>query len=606
MERYYDHTNFESNDAPWNDWEKQQYGQALVVTSDATGSFAGFSNFRGSLQGDVLGKTLTGLTPSCEYRVSLRARRNRQSEQTPALSFALDGVPLADSHTVIEPYWRTLCWYFRATASSHRLTLVAHDDQPSGGDDGADFSFDDIWIRPLVTTEQFDGQPDQLIGLGQCLQLPTLTITPTSGPDTIRTGIVTTAPIPGMREGPAIVLQRSPSHQIPQRVRVDLGIPCESLKFIWTMPYTQGVIQYFNAQDQLLQTRNYNSCHATVHEVDYHAPAENNIAWLELTSGSESYLDFFTFSQVPRQDRPPLFVDHSDFEHHPQTDPWNGWRKGPNGQALVLTDDQQDNFAQFENFQGSLLGVVLGKNIQRLVPGTDYSLSMRVRRAGQSSKTPTLSFDLDHAPIDGSFAVTDSQWQRLHWHFTASKETHRLELIARDDIGNGNDQGADFCFDDIRIQPAVVSETFDDVELQLIEAGQTITLPTLSFTLLPGSPRQAGTIVHSSNEVPDMMEGGALVLYSAQMVPAREPQRIHIDLFGSYSSVRFAWTWHDNSGYVAFYDDRGELLEQRNTLPPEGKHLWVEYSAPANRLVSRIELHAHKQSLLDFFTLRSE
>ncbi|SDQ61649.1 hypothetical protein SAMN05216487_2872 [Pseudomonas sp. UC 17F4] len=604
MELYYDHTSFESSDAPWNGWEKQQYGQTLVVTCDAAGCFAAFSNFRGSLQGEVLGKTLSGLTPTHEYRVSLRARRNRQSEQTPALSFALDGVPLEHSHTVIEPYWRTLCWYFRATAPSHRLTLIAHD-QPSDGDDGADFSFDDIWIRPLVSSENFDGQPNQLIGPGQSLQLPTLTITPTSGPADIRTGIVTTRPIPGMREGPAIVLQRSPSQQVRQRVRLDLGVPCESLKFFWTMPYGVGDIKYFNAQDQLLKSKTYSSGHATAHEVDYHAPVENNIAWLELNSGFESYLDFFTFSQVPRQDRPPLFVDHSDFEPRPQSDPWNGWRKGSNGQALVLTDDQPDNFARFENFHGNLLGVVLGKYIQRLVPGTDYSLSMRVRRAGQSSKTPTLSFDLDHTPVEGSFAVTDSQWHRLFWRFTATQETHRLELIARDDTGNGNDQGADFCFDDIRIQPAVAFETFDDVELKLIEAGQTLTLPTLCFTLLPGSGGNAGTIERTSNEVPGMMEGGALVLY-APGAPDRTPQRVHIDLLGSYSGIRFAWTWHDLPGYVAFYDQHGVLLEERETVPAEDKHLWVEYRAPANRLVSRIEVHARKQSLLDFFTFTSE
>ncbi|MCP3750475.1 hypothetical protein [Pseudomonas sp. SBB6] len=608
MELFIDHTGFEPDDGkdPWNDWFENSDEPALDLTTHEGNSYAHFRNFQGSLQGEIISKNLLGLTPGQVYKVSLRVKRNRRSSKTPTLTFALDDASLMGSFAVIEPYWRTASWTFQASEHQHRLTLSGHDDSGYSDDDGADFSFDDIWIKPETITENFDSQPDQLIGLGESLELPSLTIHPLSGPsDTKLTGIVNLASMPGMREGPAIVLQYKSYNQNSRPVRIDLNAPCDKISFIWSIPYGTGHVSFHDEEHQVLREISYSS--PANHEISFQAPAGHRIASMHFNGRYESYLDFFTLWQTPAQERPLLYIDHSNFEPHPSQDPWNGWRKGPNGQALVLTSDQEDNFAQFENFQGSLLGVVLGKNIQRLTPGTDYSLSMRVRRRGQSSKTPTLSFDLDHAPIDGSFAVTDNQWLRLHWQFTACKETHRLELIARDDIGDGSDPGADFCFDDIRIQPAVVHEHFDGVLERRMEVEESVELSTMRITVLPGSTPPLLIRDKHTNEVPGMQTEGGLRLISNQVQPyPPRYQQVRLDLTAHYAAVKFAWTWLKVPAQVDFFDAQGELLEHREIdASLENRHFWVEYRAPTEKSIARIELRTLTASFVDSFTFWS-
>ncbi|WP_327438065.1 hypothetical protein [Pseudomonas donghuensis] len=604
MELLIDQTDFESRINPWNGWQKGPNGQTLAVTSDGANHWAHFEDFAGNLLGRVISKELTGLVPDTDYHLSMRVKRNGNSSKTPHLSFELDGIPLEGEFAVTEREWQTLRWQFRAREHSHILELIGRDDTGNGSDHGADFSFDDIRIHPTTITENFDGQPHQLIDPGQSIQLPTMTITLLEGPADIKAGIERYAyPEAGLLESEAIVLQRGQSNPpSAQRLRIDLIVPCDKIKFAWTWRQRPGEVEFHDEQGQLLETLSF-SGEPKHHWVEYQASTGRPVASLVVTSRDHAFLDFFTLSQLPHEVATTLeavFIDHTDFES--RINPWNGWQKGPNGQTLAVTSDGANHWAHFEDFAGNLLGRVISKELTGFVPDTDYHLSMRVKRNGNSSKTPHLSFELDGIPLEGEFAVTEREWQILRWQFRAREHSHAIELIGRDDTGNGSDHGADFSFDDIRIQPAIVREDFNGHPQTIITAGQHIDLSTLRVTLLPGSAGEAAIQKHAG-EVPGMQEKEGLALCRNQSI--QQPQILRFDLVGVYASLRFAWTWHDHPGQVTFFNATGELLERREIPPPAGRHLWVEFTAPTDDPVASFEVKSQDFAYLDFFTFTS-
>ncbi|UVL54336.1 hypothetical protein [Pseudomonas sp. B21-035] len=604
MELFIDHTDFEPGNDPWNAWQKGPNGQALALTCDGGNHLAHFEGFAGNLLGRVMRKELAGLTPGTDYRLSMRVKRNGNSSKTPHLSFELDGTRLEGEFAVTAPEWQTLRWQFRAREHSHAIELIGRDDTGNGSDNGADFSFDDIRIHPTTITEKFDGRANQLIDPGQSIQLPTMTISLLEGPAGIKAGIERYAyPEAGLLEGEAIVLQRGVSNPASaQQLRIAPIVPCDRIKFAWTWRQRPGEVEFYDEQGQLLETLSFDG-EPKHHWVEYQAPANRPIASLVITSRDHAFLDFFTFSQLPDEAATTLntvFIDHTDFE--PGNDPWNGWQKGPNGQALALTSDGSNHWAYFEGFAGNLLGRVMRKELAGLTPGTDYRLSMRVKRNGNSSKTPHLSFELDGTLLEGEFAVTAPEWQTLRWQFRAQEHSHTLELIGRDDTGNGSDNGADFSFDDIRIQPAIVHEDFNGHPQTIITAGQHIDLSTLRVTLLPGSTGEAAIQKHTG-EVPGLQEKEGLAICRNQGI--QQPQVLRFDLVGIYASLKFAWTWHDHPGQVAFFNAKGELLERRDVQPPAGRHLWIEFTAPTDNPVASLEVKSQDFAYLDFFTFTS-
>ncbi|ROL72725.1 hypothetical protein [Pseudomonas vranovensis] len=601
MELFIDHTDFESDIDPWNGWQKGPNGSMLTIKTEQGNHFAGFENFQGTLNGRILNKTLEGLTPATHYTISMRVRRQKDMSMTPSLWFELDGNELEGRIAVVDKQWQTLRWTFQATSITQHLELLGRD---GTAQTGGDISFDDIRIHPITITENFDGQANHLIDPGQSIQLPTMTISLLEGPAGIKAGIERYAyPEAGMLEGEAIVLQRGVSNPASaQRLRIAPIVPCDKIKFAWTWRQRPGEVEFYDEQGQRLETLSFDG-EPKHHWVEYQAPANRPIASLVITSHDHAFLDFFTLSQLPDEAATTLntvYIDHTDFE--PGNDPWNAWQKGPNGQALALTSDGSNHWAHFEGFVGNLLGRVMRKELAGLTPGTDYRLSMRVKRNGNSSKTPHLTFELDGALLEGEFAVTAPEWQTLRWQFRARAHSHTIELIGRDDTGNGSDDGADFSFDDIRIQPAIVHEDFNGHPQTIITAGQHIDLSTLRVTLLPGSTGEAAIQKHTG-EVPGLQEKEGLAICRNQGI--QQPQVLRFDLVGIYASLKFAWTWHDHPGQVAFFNAKGELLERRDVQPPAGRHLWIEFTAPTDNPVASLEVKSQDFAYLDFFTFTS-
>ncbi|MBF4207190.1 hypothetical protein EI533_05535 [Pseudomonas donghuensis] len=299
MELLIDHTDFESRINPWNGWRKGPNGQTLAVTSDGANHWAHFENFAGNLLGRVISKELTGLVPDTDYHLSMRVKRNGNSSKTPHLSFELDGIPLEGEFAVTAPEWQILRWQFRAREHSHAIELIGRDDTGNGSDHGADFSFDDIRIYPVTITENLDGQPAQTISQGEEIQLlrKTMTIKLLEDPLGIKAFIEPTAAEPGMREGPAITLQRQQHHQPnnPQKLQITPVLPCSELKFFWTWKQFPGEVEFYGLHGNLLATLSYTG-EPRDHEVKYNAPDGEQIAWIVVICRDYAYLDNFTLT----------------------------------------------------------------------------------------------------------------------------------------------------------------------------------------------------------------------------------------------------------------------------------------------------------------------
>ncbi|WP_038994777.1 hypothetical protein [Pseudomonas putida] len=296
MELFIDHTDFEPGNDPWNGWQKGPNGSLLMIKTEQGNHFAGFENFQGTLNGRILNKTLEGLTPATHYTISMRVRRQKDTSMTPSLWFELDGNELEGRIAVVDQQWHTLRWSFQATSISHHLELLGRDGTEQAG---GDISFDDICIYPTTITENLDGQNTQLIDPGQSIQLPTMTITLLQGHTGIKAGIADYPhTIDGLLEGLAIVLQRGQSNpSSAQRLRIDLTVPCDKIKFAWTWRQRPGEVEFHDERGQLLETLSF-SGEPRHHWVEYQAPAERRIASLVVTSRDYAFLDFFTFTSA--------------------------------------------------------------------------------------------------------------------------------------------------------------------------------------------------------------------------------------------------------------------------------------------------------------------
>lgn len=312
-----------------------------------------------------------------------------------------------------------------------------------------------------------------------------------------------------------------------------------------------------------------------------------------------------------------FFFDKTTFEH-PEPGTWNGWQKESNGQLLIVRrESETHHYAAFENFSGSLMGSILSKTLSGLQPQTEYCISLKVRRIGLSTMTPSLSWDLDGSTIDSQQPVVEKYWHTLRWRFTASKNTHKLTLVARDSnpSGPGNDHsGADFFFDDIFILPCTVHENFDNLPKGftpqdvsnpeftspiIITRGEKLELTSMTINFVDG-PGQAGIQAHSSSHE-DMLDGPALVLCRGN--GSQPAQLIRLDLISEFKRVRFAWTWRHQAGKIVFYNSENTDIGKIDLeAPPQVSHQWLEFNAPKGQYISRIDVQSTDYSYLDFFT----
>jgi hypothetical protein len=291
-----------------------------------------------------------------------------------------------------------------------------------------------------------------------------------------------------------------------------------------------------------------------------------------------------------------IFNDFTFFGPQHGQDPWNGWKQSCNGHRLVLGTDGPNHWVQFD----PLWAGIMSKQLRELTPATSYSVSMRVKRLGNSSKIPRLSLELDGTQLEGEFDVTDSEWQTFHWQFQATASAHALGLIGRRDAESGC-LNLDCCFDDIHICPMLITEDFEHTPIQHIQAGQSLPLPTMLITLLEGSQGVAGIENYAQYPQPGLLEGNGIVLQRKEANPST-PQRLEVRFVVPCAMLKFAWTYRHHAGEVEFYDEQSNLLATQS-FSGEPRHHWVEFQAPSDRKIAAIVVVARDYCFLDFFSL---
>ncbi|WP_025111928.1 hypothetical protein [Pseudomonas sp. H1h] len=148
-------------------------------------------------------------------------------------------------------------------------------------------------IPEPILFENFDGQPHSSIVAGQSINIPSMTITLTSGPNS--SGIQTyEAPVAGMLTGPAIVTNsgvESPTGQ--QLITLSLKSAYSRVRFAYTYQLRAAEISF---SDNLgnVGSRNLPADASNGHKwVDFSAPTGRKITSIQIVSRDWSYLDHF-------------------------------------------------------------------------------------------------------------------------------------------------------------------------------------------------------------------------------------------------------------------------------------------------------------------------
>ncbi|AVE04889.1 hypothetical protein CYL20_10190 [Pseudomonas palleroniana] len=145
--------------------------------------------------------------------------------------------------------------------------------------------------------------------------------------------------------------------------------------------------------------------------------------------------------------------------------------------------------------------------------------------------------------------------------------------------------------------PEIRYENFTAQATRLISAGQSFGISTMLISFISG-PGQSGISNYSS--IPGMLEGQALVL-SDGVGQASSPQNIRLSLTFGCKRIRFAYTYNHYATSFAFSSPTGDYLGTV-TLNGNPSNGWVDFSAPGNATIGRIDIRSGDWMYLDFFT----
>lgn len=151
-----------------------------------------------------------------------------------------------------------------------------------------------IKALPLVPLfENFDGQPKRLISVGKSIDIPTMTITLTSGPN--RTGIQThNVTVPEMLSGPAIVINADGYSAVPQVITLRLKFACSRIRFAFTYQSHPVDINFSDGAGNV-GSRHLPTDIGDHKWIDFAAPNGREITSIQIASSGWAYLDFFQF-----------------------------------------------------------------------------------------------------------------------------------------------------------------------------------------------------------------------------------------------------------------------------------------------------------------------
>ncbi|AZE56548.1 hypothetical protein C4K03_4410 [Pseudomonas synxantha] len=155
------------------------------------------------------------------------------------------------------------------------------------------------------------------------------------------------------------------------------------------------------------------------------------------------------------------------------------------------------------------------------------------------------------------------------------------------------------------IKSRQIIERFDGQPKQLLEAGESISLSTMTITMLQLAADAPGGIYTFGN-AGEFMSGpafGFCINAPGYTTPA---QITRFAFTVPCACLRFAYAYLDGKATVRFYAESGALIETRILDSAKGgRNQWVEFRAGKGKLLASFEVEVGEQGYLDNFTMCS-
>ncbi|GAB0084055.1 Uncharacterized protein AC502_3784 [Pseudomonas syringae pv. maculicola] len=148
-----------------------------------------------------------------------------------------------------------------------------------------------------------------------------------------------------------------------------------------------------------------------------------------------------------------------------------------------------------------------------------------------------------------------------------------------------------------------IFDGFDGEPNKFIATGEIITTAAMTITMIQAATTSHGGI-YNYGDVPGYMSGPAIVMCFNQSGFAVPPQITGLQFNVACKCLRFAFVHLDGAATIRFYDEGGEILETRIlNSNAGGRHQWVEFKAPIDKLLSRVEVEVGDHCYMDNFTM---
>lgn len=144
-------------------------------------------------------------------------------------------------------------------------------------------------VNAAILSEDFTGQPNTLITMGQSIDLASMVITLVSGGG--QCGIITFPPDTAYHQGPALTVCYNNSSE-DQRVRLDFKSNYRQMSFMLDYNHSASTVYYYDVQGVSVGSLVLSSSDRSA---NFSAPAGAHIRRLEFVGADYLFLDFFRF-----------------------------------------------------------------------------------------------------------------------------------------------------------------------------------------------------------------------------------------------------------------------------------------------------------------------
>jgi len=293
---YSEHTSF-SNDN-WNGWAIIEPRHSMKFIHEAQNTYVGVNisppplplpdHYKGTL---LIHKQITDFIAGECYTISLRAKRLSNTVKRPQLSWYIDSTFKSSLNFERKNEWQNFVIPFKATQSTHVLTL--------GSDHGVEFALDDIRIFPHNLRIDFEDETPVTLRPGEEHPLRHFTLRNVRSKNSAITGIrEVDKPVTGMAVGKALILAQGQSSD-NQVVQIDLNGEYHSIEFFWTQLHYKATVSFFTTNGKLIEPVAYDGgWEGRNFQVIYTSPKSKPISRLQFDVQDNSYIDFFTLKTL--------------------------------------------------------------------------------------------------------------------------------------------------------------------------------------------------------------------------------------------------------------------------------------------------------------------